>query len=65
MGIYNQHFVDILPMDKTPVEHLRDQFNDQDYQSIRNRLGRYGLQVRASTTEQAERRACFHPSPDA
>lgn len=46
MGIYNQHFVDILPMEKTPVEHLRDQFQDQDYQSIRNRLGRYGLQVR-------------------
>ena len=24
MGIYNQHFVDRLPMDKTPVEHLRN-----------------------------------------
>ena len=24
MGIYNQHFVDRLPMGKTPVEHLRD-----------------------------------------
>lgn len=55
MGIYNQHFVDILPMDKTPVEHLRDQFQDQDYQSIRNRLGRYGLQVRASHKRKAQK----------
>merc|ERR1719223_2080686 len=34
MGIYNQHFVDRLPMDKTPVEHLRDRFQDEDYQSV-------------------------------
>ena len=47
MGIYNQHFVDRLPMSKTPVEHLRDRFQDQDYQSIRNRLGRYGLEGHA------------------
>jgi ATP-binding cassette, subfamily F, member 1 len=47
MGIYNQHFVDRLPMNKTPVEHLRDQFNDEDYQSIRNRLGKYGLEGHA------------------
>ena len=44
MGIYNQHFVDRLPMGKTPVEHLRDRYQDEDYQSIRNkRLGKYGL----------------------
>lgn len=34
-------------MGKTPVEHLRDRFQDQDYQSIRNRLGKYGLEGHA------------------
>lgn len=24
IGRYNQHFEDILPMDKTPVDHLRE-----------------------------------------
>lgn len=47
MGIYNQHFVERLPMSKTAVEHLRDRFPDVDYQSIRNRLGRYGLEGHA------------------
>ena len=47
MGIYNQHFVDRLPMDKTPVEHLRDRFQDETYQSVRNRLGKYGLEGHA------------------
>lgn len=47
MGIYNQHFVDRLPMNKTPVEHLRDRFEDLDYQSCRNRLGKYGLEGHA------------------
>jgi ATP-binding cassette subfamily F protein 1 len=47
MGIYNQHFVDRLPMTKTPVEHLRDRYEDEDYQSIRNRLGKYGLEGHA------------------
>jgi ABC-type multidrug transport system ATPase subunit len=47
MGIYNQHFVDKLPMNKTPVEHLRDRFEDEDYQSVRNRLGKYGLEGHA------------------
>ena len=47
MGIYNQHFVDRLPMNKTPVEHLRDRFQEEDYQSIRNRLGKYGLEGHA------------------
>lgn len=47
MGIYNQHFVERLPMNKTPVEHLRDRFQKEDYQSIRNRLGRYGLEGHA------------------
>ena len=47
MGIYNQHFVDRLPMSKTPVEHLRSRFQDEDYQSVRNRLGKYGLEGHA------------------
>jgi ATP-binding cassette subfamily F protein 1 len=47
MGIYNQHFVDRLPMNKSPVEHLRDRFEDLDYQSCRNRLGKYGLEGHA------------------
>jgi len=47
MGIYNQHFVDRLPMSKTPVEHIRDRFQDEDYQSVRNRLGKYGLEGHA------------------
>uniref|UniRef100_A0A7S2JXI3 ABC transporter domain-containing protein n=1 Tax=Leptocylindrus danicus TaxID=163516 RepID=A0A7S2JXI3_9STRA len=47
MGIYNQHFVDRLPMNKTPVQHLRDRFQDEDYQSVRNRLGKYGLEGHA------------------
>ena len=47
MGIYNQHFVDRLPMNKTPVEHLRDRYEDLDYQTCRNRLGKYGLEGHA------------------
>lgn len=47
MGIYNQHFVDRLPMGRTPVEHLRSRFPDEDYQSVRNRLGKYGLEGHA------------------
>lgn len=47
MGVYNQHFVDRLPMGKTPIEFLRDRFQDEDYQSVRNRLGKYGLEGHA------------------
>ena len=47
MGIYNQHFVDRLPMDKNPVEFLRDKHQSEDYQSVRNRLGKYGLEGHA------------------
>ena len=47
MGVYNQHFVDKLPMNKTPVEFLRDRFQSEDYQSVRNRLGKYGLEGHA------------------
>ena len=47
MGIYDQHFVDRLPMEKTPVEHLRSRFQNETYQSVRNRLGRFGLEGHA------------------
>ncbi|CAB9529681.1 Tylosin resistance ATP-binding protein TlrC [Seminavis robusta] len=47
MGIYNQHFVDRLPMDVTPIEHLRNRYEDETYQSVRNRLGKYGLEGHA------------------
>ncbi|KAL7577242.1 hypothetical protein ACA910_003565 [Epithemia clementina (nom. ined.)] len=47
MGVYNQHFVDKLPMDKTPVDFLRERFQEEDYQSVRNRLGKYGLEGHA------------------
>uniref|UniRef100_A0A7S1H3D3 ABC transporter domain-containing protein n=1 Tax=Thalassionema nitzschioides TaxID=33649 RepID=A0A7S1H3D3_9STRA len=47
MGVYNQHFVDRLPMNKTPVEFLRDSFEGETYQSVRNRLGKYGLEGHA------------------
>ena len=43
MGIYNQHFVDRLPMNKTPVQHLRDRYEDEDYQSILDTAKKIGL----------------------
>jgi ATP-binding cassette subfamily F protein 1 len=33
VGVYNQHFVDKLPMDISPVEYLRNSFDTLDYQS--------------------------------
>jgi len=47
VGVYNQHFVDKLPMDKTPVAYLRSSFDDLDYQSARNILGKFGLEGHA------------------
>ncbi|CAM9723569.1 unnamed protein product [Chrysoparadoxa australica] len=50
MGIYNQHFVDRLPMDIDPTSYLRQQFPDKcDYQSARNLLGKFGLEGHAHT----------------
>ena len=49
IGVYNQHFVDRLPMEEDPVTYLRRLFNDETYQSIRNMLGRYGLEGHAHT----------------
>ncbi|CAI5747262.1 unnamed protein product [Peronospora destructor] len=47
LGIYNQHFVDKLPMGETPVEYLRRLFQDQSYQQVRNLLGKVGLEGHA------------------
>ena len=49
VGIYNQHFVDRLPMDEDPVAFIRRRFNEETYQSARNILGRYGLEGHAHT----------------
>lgn len=39
VGVYNQHFVERLPMDEDPVTYLRRLFNEETYQSVRNKLG--------------------------
>ena len=49
VGVYNQHFMDKLPMDEDPVTYLRRLFEDETYQSVRNMLGRYGLEGHAHT----------------
>ena len=49
IGVYNQHFVDRLPMEEDPVTYLRRLFNEQTYQSCRNMLGKYGLEGHAHT----------------
>jgi ATP-binding cassette, subfamily F, member 1 len=49
IGVYNQHFIDRLPMDESPVDYLRRLFNEETYQTIRNKLGKYGLEGHAHT----------------
>lgn len=49
VGIYNQHFVDRLPMEEDPVSYLRRLFSEETYQSARNLLGKYGLEGHAHT----------------
>lgn len=49
VGIYNQHFVDRLPMEEDPVAYLRRLFNEETYQSARNLLGKFGLEGHAHT----------------
>ena len=34
-------------MNQTPVDYLRSKYQDLDYQSCRNRLGKYGLEGHA------------------
>jgi len=45
IGRYNQHFVDVLPMNKTPVDFLRgvDPKGQLTVQQARNLLGKFGL----------------------
>lgn len=47
VGVYNQHFVERLPMDETPVSYLRRLFSEETYQTVRNKLGKYGLEGHA------------------
>ena len=49
IGVYNQHFMDRLPMDEDPISYLRRLFDDETYQSVRNLLGKYGLEGHAHT----------------
>ena len=43
LGVFNQHANEALPMDQSPVEHLRAVSPEDNYQSIRNKLGRFNL----------------------
>lgn len=49
IGKYSQHFLDVLPMDKSPVDFLTSQFGDLGYQPARALLGRFGLEGHAHT----------------
>ena len=46
---YNQHFLDVLPMEKSAVDFLRGKYDDETYQTCRNTLGRFGLSGNAHT----------------
>ncbi len=48
-GVYDQHFVDRLPMDVDPVTYLTAKFESCNYQSCRNLLGKFGLEGHAHT----------------
>ena len=49
MGTYNQHFIDILPMNKTPIEFLLEKHkeDDKNYQAACKILGTCGLERHA------------------
>jgi ATP-binding cassette subfamily F protein 1 len=49
IGKYSQHFVDVLPMDVSPVDYLTSNFSGKGYQDVRNLLGRFGLGGHAHT----------------
>lgn len=49
VGVYNQHFMDRLPMEEDAVTYLRRLFSNETYQSCRNLLGKYGLEGHAHT----------------
>jgi len=43
IGVYSQHSVDQLELDKTPVEYLRSKFPELKYEQARKYLGTIGL----------------------
>ena len=43
IGKFNQHFVDKLPSNQTPIEYLLQLFPSEKEQNIRALLGKYGL----------------------
>lgn len=46
VGVYNQHFIDSLPMDKTPIEYIQEcsrKTEELPVQEVRKLLGRFGL----------------------
>lgn len=50
IGVYAQHFLDILPMGETPVEYLmRLHGSEYEYHKVRGFLGRFGLPGSAHT----------------
>ena len=51
VGKYSQHFVDVLPMDKTPVQFIQSRFPDVKYHDARGLLGRFGLEGHAHEIE--------------
>ena len=47
IGKYSQHFDNVLPMDKTPVEFLHSIFTDWSITDIRKHLSKYNLDSKA------------------
>ena len=43
LGVFNQHFVDQLNLDMTPVEYIQHKFDDCSYENARRYLGSFGL----------------------
>jgi len=44
IAYYNQHFINILPLEKTPIEYLQEVSNDYKEQELRQMLGIIGLE---------------------
>eukprot|EP00656_Telonema_subtile_P006020 TRINITY_DN12767_c0_g1_i1.p1 TRINITY_DN12767_c0_g1~~TRINITY_DN12767_c0_g1_i1.p1 ORF type:complete len:222 (-),score=36.72 TRINITY_DN12767_c0_g1_i1:28-693(-) len=42
-AVYNQHFIEQLPMDLSPVKHLTNSFPTQGVHGLRKALGQFGL----------------------
>jgi len=43
IGVYNQHFVDQLPYDISPIKHLTTLWPDKEIHEVRRALGMFGL----------------------